>query len=239
MLGMQAMQLLTTAEACHYLLATRKEESMEDFEDPVFFGYIDASGDDDRYVSKEGDVHVRTDFDEAIDMPQNSYNDLEKVIFGVATVELTEKPVFSQSQYLTCEEFSQMYAHLLGTDQPGQPARSKSDIEDLIDEAISLREQQGFDVPHCVTQKSWWQKYSKLPAQQLKQTEDKYHIDGGFLYYDDAARGFRLCVPSGHAPKVEIDTSNDDPENGSSSANNGSEHKRDNQHDGHDHGDDA
>ena len=69
MLGMQAMQLLTTAEACHYLLATRKEESMEDFEDPVFFGYIDASGDDDRYVSKEGDVHVRTDFDEAIDMP--------------------------------------------------------------------------------------------------------------------------------------------------------------------------
>ena len=42
MLGMQAMQLLTTAEACHYLLATRKEESMEDFEDPVFFGYIDA-----------------------------------------------------------------------------------------------------------------------------------------------------------------------------------------------------
>ena len=43
MLGMQAMQLLTTAEACHYLLAARKEEPMVGFEDPVFFGFINAS----------------------------------------------------------------------------------------------------------------------------------------------------------------------------------------------------
>ena len=66
--------------------------------------------------------------------------------------------------------------------------------------AVETRKQHGFEVSAKVANKNWWAKISKLPAQQLDHFETKFHIDGGFLYYDDAARGYRLCVPSGHSP---------------------------------------
>jgi len=38
---------------------------------------------------------------------------------------------------------------------------------------------------------------------------NKFHIDGGFLYYDDAARGYRLCVPSGYSPVRTVENNSD------------------------------
>ena len=67
-----------------------------DFIEPTFFGYVqEASGDDDRFVTEDGDVYIRTDYDESLDMPHKAFNELEKTIFGVATVELKERPLFT------------------------------------------------------------------------------------------------------------------------------------------------
>ena len=69
LLGMLALQQLSNAEAQHYLLTTRTERVEDEFIEPTFFGFISqVSGDDDRYQSPEGDVSVRTDFDETLDV---------------------------------------------------------------------------------------------------------------------------------------------------------------------------
>ena len=95
-LGMSALQLLPADDAEYYLLKPRTEATSGDFIEPTFFGYVqEASGDDDRFVTDEGDVYIRTDYDESLDMPHKAFNELEKAIFGVATVELKERPMFT------------------------------------------------------------------------------------------------------------------------------------------------
>ena len=182
----------------------------DEFIEPAFFGFISqVSGDDDRYQSPEGDVSVRTDFDETLDEPSNWMNDLEKSIFGVTRVETKQKPIFTQSQYLTCDEFSAPYAHLLSKMSTDEGGMSTSKIKAAIKTAVETRKQHGFDVSTKIEDKSWWAKISKLPAQQLDHFEAKFHIDGGFLYYDDAARGYRLCVPGGRSPVRTVNNDSD------------------------------
>ena len=73
---------------------------------------------------------------------------------------------------------------------------SKSKIKAALKTAVETRtsKQHGFEVSAKVADKNWWAKISKLPTQQLDHFETKSHIDGGLSYYDDAARGYRLCV---------------------------------------------
>ena len=89
---------------------------------------------------------------------------------------------------------------MLSKTSTSEGGMSTSKIKAALKTAIETRKQHGFEVSAKVADKNWWAKISKLPAQQLDHFETKFHIDGGFLYYDDAARGYRLCVPSGYSP---------------------------------------
>lgn len=76
----------------------------------------------------EGNSH-RTDFDESIDQPESLYTPHEAAIFGLTQVTFQAKATFTESQYLLCPDFGQIYEHLQQNDAKEQKKSRKRAAE--------------------------------------------------------------------------------------------------------------
>ena len=99
------------------------------------------------------------------------------------------------------------YASLLSIASKSDGGMSSTKIKAAIESAVVQgRSTESRCLPRSSTAASG-RKICKAPAQLLDHFENKQHIDGGFLYYDDAAQGYRRCVHSGRSP---VRTARDD-----------------------------
>ena len=194
--------------------------------------------------------NIRTDFDESTDEPEQLWEPHEAAIFGLAQVNFKSKATFTESQYLLCPDFGQIYERLQENDrvEKGRRRKKAHDLRMLARDSIlcpvltrsqkqMLHEQQQDDdgvkeskVQHksdrlvkgsldnaaddddtaSVADKSEDKnkksadRKKKLSSKMIDAVIHRYHIEGGFLYFNSPTDGMVVCVPQGKAFDSDI-----------------------------------
>ena len=175
---------------------------------------------------------IRTDFDETTDEPDKLWKPHEAAIFGLTQVKFKSTATFTESQYLLCPDFGQIYERLQENDrvEKGRRRKKAHDLRMLAHDSIlcpvltrsqkqMLHEQQqdddglkGRKVQHkqSADEKSEEKdnksadRKKKLPSKMLDAIIHRYHIEGGFLYFNSPTDGMVVCVPKGKAFDSDI-----------------------------------
>ena len=202
--------------------------------------------------------NFRTDFDESIDQPDKLYEAHEAAIFGLTQVTFQAKVTFTESQYLLCPDFGQIYEKLLNDSREERRSRRQKAVElRRFDESLCLpltraqkrklktngnvaqkvatctkvatgatqgaqddttsttvatgstqgatmRQQLDIDSNEQSTNELASGNNSRGPAKKMSTNLldaiiHRYHIEGGFLYFNSPTDGMVLCVPQGQA----------------------------------------
>ena len=211
-----------------------------------------SSADYAAYVDNARVEVSRTDFDESIDEPDRLWLPHEAAIFGLTQVTFNVKATFTESQYLLCPDFGQIYERLQNFDRIRkgrrrkkahdlrlmakddvlcsvltrsqkrkgmlhEPAKNKKpDQKDAdADKVAEAHADKDADADaandadanssdkneHAESDK---QKTKKMSSKMLDAIIHRYHLEGGFLYFNSPTDGMVVCVPQGKAFDSDI-----------------------------------